>query len=509
MELEKFVDPMPIMKTAIPKKTSKDGDYYEIDMKEFSQKLHRDLNPTRLWGYDGQFPGPTIEVMRGKPARIKWMNNLPDTHFLPIDRSIHHVAHEPEVRTVVHLHGSETTPASDGYPEAWFTKDFAEVGSFFEQETYEYPNDQRAATLWYHDHAMGITRLNVYAGLSGLYIIRDPREERLNLPKGEFDIPLLIQDRSFNDDGSLFYPAQPANPAPNLPNPSVLPFFVGNTILVNGKVWPYLQVEPRKYRFRILNGSNSRSYQLALDSEAPFYQIASDGGLLRRTVSLQAFDIRPAERIEVIIDFSKFEGQTITLKNNASTDATADVMQFQVVLPLSGEDTSIIPKNLSYIPSLQQNEVKRIRNLKLSGTTDEYGRPLLLLNNKLWSDPVEEKPCLGTTEIWSFVNVTNVPHPMHIHLVQFQLLDHRAFNVELYNENGQIELVGPTIPPKINERGWKDTITAPAGQITRVIARFAPFSGYYVWHCHILEHEDYDMMRPFVVIDPKTEKEGR
>ena len=132
-----------------------------------------------------------------------------------------------------------------------------------------------------------------------------------------------------------------------------------------------------------------------------------------------------------------------------------------------------------------------------------------MLNNKLWSDPVEEKPCLGTTEIWSFVNVTNVPHPMHIHLVQFQLLDHRAFNVELYNENGQIELVGPTIPPKINERGWKDTITAPAGQITRVIARFAPFSGYYVWHCHILEHEDYDMMRPFVVIDPKTEKERR
>lgn len=526
MELEKFVDQLPIMKTAAPKLRNNDETYYEITMKEFYQKLHRDLRPTRLWGYDGQYPGPTIQAAKGEKVKIKWKNNLPDKHFLPVDKSIHHLSHEPEVRTVVHLHGMETRPESDGYPEAWYTKGFKQVGPFFEQEVYEYPNHQRAATLWYHDHAMGITRLNVYAGLAGMYILNDKQEQSLKLPSGKYDVPLLIQDRSFHADGSLSYPNGPANrtaPIPAnshadhgsgrndnvFPVPSIIPFFLGDTILVNGKVWPYLRVEPRKYRFRILNGSNSRGYELYLDSEQPFNQIASDGGLLSNTIQLDKFSMEPAERVEVIIDFTKFAGQKITLKNDLGpnadpNDRTADIMQFHVDLPLSGEDTSRIPKRLSTIPSLLQNEIKTIRHLKLTGTTDSFDRPLLLLDNKKWHDPVTEKPILGATEIWSLINTTNFQHPIHIHLVQFQVLGHQPFDLDLYNETGQVRPTGPILPSKVNERGWKDTVSAPAAQITRVIAKFAPYAGQFVWHCHILEHEDYDMMRPFRVVDEKT-----
>ncbi|WP_180316694.1 multicopper oxidase family protein [Shouchella shacheensis] len=508
MNLMKFVDRLPLMNTAKPERKSKNETYYEVQMEEFYQKLHRDLRPTRLWGYDRQFPGPLIDVNRGERTQVKWINNLPDTHFLPIDRSIHHVAHQPEVRTVVHLHGSETRPSSDGYPEAWFTKGFKEVGSSFESEVYEYPNHQRGSTLWYHDHAMGITRLNVYAGLAGMYIIRDEKESLLNLPKVDYEIPLMILDRSFNEDGSLFYPTQPNNPSENLPNPSITPFFLGDTTLVNGKAWPYLEVEPRKYRFRLVNASNTRAYQLHLDSGQSFYQIGSDGGLLQRTVKVKKFAIEPAERVDFILDFSKHEGETIILKNDLGANADpdddmGDVMQFKVNQRLQGKDNSIIPKNLSHISSLRHNEIKALRNLKLTGSTDTYGRPLLLLDNKTWSAPVTEKPRLGSTEIWSFINVTGFSHPIHIHLVQFQVLDRRPFDLDLYNQEGRIVYTGAAIRPKPNERGWKDTVSAPSAQITRVIARFGPYTGDYVWHCHILEHEDYDMMRPFTVIDSK------
>lgn len=509
MKLKKFVDFLPIMKTLKPKHKNEKGAYYEVRMDEFKQKLHRDLRPTRLWGYNRQFPGPTIDVDQGDPIQVKWMNNLPAKHILPVDKSIHEVAHHPEVRTVTHLHGSETRPASDGYPEAWFTRGFKEVGAFFEREIYEYPNRQRAALLWYHDHAMGITRLNMYAGLAGMYIIRNEEEKRLNLPKGKYEVPLVIQDRSFNDDGSLFYPRQPADPASNLPDPSISPFFLGDKILVNGKVWPYFEVEPRKYRFRILNASNTRAYQLYLDSKQPFYQIGSDGGLMRKTVKMDKLTMEPAERFDVILDFSNLAGEKIILKNDLGPNAdpedeTNEVMQFNVSLPISESDNSDIPQRLSRIPSLKHNKINAMRNLKLVGSTDELGRPLLLLDNKKWMDPVTEKPHLGATEIWSLMNITGFTHPIHIHLIQFQILDRRPFDLDLYNENGRIVYTGPATAPEPNERGWKDTVAAPSAQITRIIAKFAPYTGDYVWHCHILEHEDYDMMRPLKVIDPEN-----
>lgn len=284
MTLEKFADALPIPDTLKPVQQTTEKTYYEVTMEECAHQLHRDLPPTRLWGYNGLFPGPTIEVKRNENVYVKWMNNLPSEHFLPIDHTIHHSDsqhEEPEVKTVVHLHGGVTPDDSDGYPEAWFSKDFEQTGPYFKREVYHYPNQQRGAILWYHDHAMALTRLNVYAGLVGAYIIHDPKEKRLKLPSGEYDVPLLITDRTINEDGSLFYPSGPENPSPSLPKPSIVPAFCGDTILVNGKVWPYLEVEPRKYRFRVINASNTRTYNLSLDNGGEFIQIGSDGGSCR------------------------------------------------------------------------------------------------------------------------------------------------------------------------------------------------------------------------------------
>ncbi|QOQ55664.1 outer spore coat copper-dependent laccase CotA [Bacillus amyloliquefaciens] len=510
MALEKFADELPIIETLKPQKTSNGSTYYEVTMKECFHKLHRDLPPTRLWGYNGLFPGPTIDVNQDENVYIKWMNDLPDKHFLPVDHTIHHSEgghQEPDVKTVVHLHGGATPPDSDGYPEAWFTRDFKEKGPYFEKEVYHYPNKQRGALLWYHDHAMAITRLNVYAGLAGMYIIRERKEKQLKLPAGEYDVPLMIMDRTLNDDGSLFYPSGPDTPSETLPNPSIVPFLCGNTILVNGKAWPYMEVEPRTYRFRILNASNTRTFSLSLNNGGRFIQIGSDGGLLPRSVKTQSISLAPAERYDVLIDFSAFDGEHIILTNgtgcggDVNPDTDANVMQFRVTKPLKGEDTSRKPKYLSAMPDMTSKRIHNIRTLKLTNTQDKYGRPVLTLNNKRWHDPVTEAPRLGSTEIWSIINPTRGTHPIHLHLVSFQVLDRRPFDLERYNKFGDIVYTGPAVPPPPSEKGWKDTVQAHSGEVIRIAATFAPYSGRYVWHCHILEHEDYDMMRPMDVTE--------
>ena len=188
-------------------------------MRPFEQRLHRDLPPTPLWGYNGMFPGPTFDVRRGRPIAVDWKNDLPSKHLLPIDPVIHGAeTDKPNVRTVVHLHGAKVMPDSDGYPEAWFTRNFAKTGPFFKNRTYHYPNDQRAATLWYHDHALGVTRLNVYAGLAGMYLLRDEEEDSFDLPSGRYEVALMIQDRILDPDGSLIYPVQvPGDPDDRVP----------------------------------------------------------------------------------------------------------------------------------------------------------------------------------------------------------------------------------------------------------------------------------------------------
>ncbi|WPS90047.1 multicopper oxidase [Brevibacillus halotolerans] len=531
MSLKKFVDALPIPPVIEPKGKRDGIPFYEVKMRQIQQKLHRDLPPTTVWGYNDMYPGPTFDVRRNRPILVKWENKLPYQHLLPVDTTVHGAdPSQPSVRTVTHLHGGRVRPENDGYPEAWFTKNYENVGSKFLHEVYYYPNCQRPTTLWYHDHALGITRLNVYAGLAGFYLIRDQKEEKLNLPRGKYEIPLVIQDRSFYPDGQLFYPSQPGQeppPAPqpppptdpDLPNPSVVPEFFGNTILVNGKVWPYLEVQPRKYRFRILNGSNSRFYRMRLSSGQDFIQIGTDGGLLKKPVPISEIILAPAERADVIVDFSRHKGENIILTNDAPApfpDGTppspdiSQIMEFRVKQKGSKKDNSKVPKRLSCLEKLDPKDAITVRKNFLVESTDQFGRPLLLLNNMRWFDLITETPYNGIIEIWELYNVTPDTHPIHLHLIQFQILNRAPITVD---ENGNIIDVGKAKEPDPNEMGWKDTVRANPGEVTRIIARFGPFTGTYVWHCHILEHEDHDMMRPYEVLknhdfDPCTPIRG-
>ena len=521
MGIRPFIDALPIPKVLKPKEQHKNYHYYEVTMKEFSHRFHTDLPETRVWGYEGQIPGPTIEAEQGKATHVKWMNDLPENHFLPIDRTLHSSdEHMPDVRTVVHLHGMEVEPDSDGYPEAWFTRDFEQCGPRFEKEVYEYPNRQRPTTLWYHDHAVGITRLNVYAGLAGMYIIRNEQERALNLPAGKYEIPLIIQDKSFCRNGSLFYPTTLDNGQdlpPDFPHPSITPGVAGEVIVVNGKAWPYLEVEPRKYRFRMLNASNERFYRIKLSLGQSFIQIGSDGGLLERPITLNEITIAPAERADMVIDFSGFEvGTQIEMTNDARVpfdidppigvspdpNTTGRIMQFRVV-ESQGPDTSIIPPFLSKVKRIEECQASRIRDITLDVTNDRFGRLKFLLANHEYMDKITERPILGDTEIWRIINAGIAYHPIHIHLVQFQILDRIPFDVQSYNLTGQLRFTGkPELPPP-TERGWKDVVQSSPGFISRVIMRFGPYTGRYIYHCHILEHEDFDMMRPFEVVPPK------
>ncbi|KOY82985.1 multicopper oxidase domain-containing protein [Lysinibacillus macroides] len=516
LNLTKFVEPLPIPPVLQPLRKDDNFTYYEISMTQFQMSLHQELNPTTVWGYEGSYPGPTIEVESGEQVYIKWLNKLPSTHLLPIDHTVHGAQKElPDVRTVTHVHGAIVKPESDGYPEAWFTKDFAQTGPYFVHEIYHYANPMQACGLWYHDHTMGITRLNVYAGLAGMYIIRDQRERSFHFPAGPYEIPLVIQDKSLNHDGSLYYPRQTDPPVAGLET-SIVPEFFGDLNLVNGKVWPYLKVEPRKYRFRLLNAASCRFYQLSLSSGQFFYQIGTDGGLMEHPIGIQQLLLSPAERADVIIDFSNMEGQRIILHNTAPAvfpggDApdprtTGIVMEFRVEQSLTHIDISAIPASMGALPLLDLTQISKYRNLVLDSTMDHFGRHVMLLDSKMWDDPISEKPLLGSTELWAFLNITGQTHPMHVHLGFFQLIDRIPFDAERYQKDGTILLTGPPIPPDPEERGWKDTIRANHGEITRIVKHFTTYTGRYVWHCHMVEHEDYEMMRPFLVVRDSTEQ---
>lgn len=501
--IPKFVDKLqkPPIARAKNNSTYPYADYLEIYMKEAKHRFHKYFPPSKIWGYDGLFPGPTIEAKKDKTTCVKYHNRLPLKHFLPVDTTLHSVSDSQEVRTVVHLHGANVDWESDGNPEAWYSRDYIHTGPKFKREVHEYTNHQPGTTMWYHDHTMGLTRLNVYAGLAGFYLLRDTLEERLNLPSDKYEIPLMIQDRSFNEDGSIFYPDAPAFPVPV--HPSITPGFIGNTITVNGKVWPYLSVEPRKYRFRILNASNRRSYVIELSNGQSMIQIGTDGGFLTAPLPINSVELMPAERTDLIIDFSDLENEEITLINSDTEfpgEHTSVVLQFKVDIPLKGEDTSQIPERLAESMDLHEHHAHIERDLPLSVTTDSFGRPMLLLNNRMFHEPITEKPSLDSIEIWNIINATPFPHPIHVHLVQFKILERQPFNMELYQQEGKIEFTGDPQPPRDYERGFKDTVKADEGMVTKIIMHWKDHIGYYMWHCHFLEHEDHDMMRPLLVI---------
>jgi spore coat protein A len=496
--LPQFVDPLPIPQIAqhqgfrpSPENPKLSVPFYRIQAQPIASKVHRDLPPTKFWSFGPSAPGPTFETRSSEPLLVEWVNALPTEHFLPLDRTIHGAeADKPAVRTVVHLHGAKTRPESDGYPEDWIVPG--------KSSRYYYPNQQDAAMLWYHDHALGINRLNVYAGLLGAFFIRDAVEDALNLPKDKHEVPLILYDRLLTRDAQLLYPV-----SPDLQSPWV-PEIFGNAILVNGKLFPYLDVEPRKYRFRVLNASNARIYHLAFVDDAAnhaaanaglFHQIGTDQGLLPAPVPLTSLEIAPGERADLIVDFSEHRGAQLILKNHAFV-----VMQFRVA---SGKmaDTASLPSSLRPVAKIPESQAVQTRLLTLDEYVNKSGNPvMLLLNATHWKEPATEKPVLGSTEIWTLINPTNDTHPIHLHLVRFQILDRQSYEPWLFQTKRQLHFLGPPEPPEPNEAGWKDTVRAHSRMVTRIIVPFDGFTGRYVWHCHILEHEDNEMMRPYEVI---------
>jgi spore coat protein A len=542
--LEKYVDPLPIPGVIRPARLVDGIPQYRVEMTRFRQKVHRDLPPTTLWGYNGGWPGPTFEARTGRPIEVLWVNDLPATHLLEpaYDETLCGAdLAEPHSRAVVHLHGARVMPDSDGYPEAWFTRNWAQTGPFFISKASRYPNDQAAAQLWYHDHAMGITRLNTYAGLTGLYVIRDAVEDDLALPRGAYEVPLVIQDRMFHPDGSLFYPTVLGGS-----HDVWAPEFFGDVACVNGAAFPFLEVEPRRYRFRVVNGSNCRYYNLTLADAAgqagpAFHQIGTDSGFLPAPVTLTALLIGPGERADVVLDLGGAQGKVFTLRNDAEAPfeeggavALPEIMQLRVTKRLAGKDTSLLPASLVPVPLLAESRAVRQRTIMLSHTgrpSDGFpvivqlgGSPLQATaanprGGAYWHDAVTETPRAGTVEIWNLVNLTTEAHPIHLHLVKFQVLDRRGLDLQHFLAAGEVRFSGRPIPPAPNERpAWKDTVSAFSavdrwggvqGLVTRIIARFDLPTGArvppgarfrYVYHCHLLEHEDNEMMRPFDVV---------
>jgi FtsP/CotA-like multicopper oxidase with cupredoxin domain len=608
------------------KGSNKNKDKYKIGMRQFRQRILSPPHPvTMVWSYGSvdhpgtavdpdtmaltggtfNYPAFTIEATYGKDTQVQWRNELVDgmgnylPHLLPVDQTLHW-ANPPggnalrdrrgtdpapylgPVPIITHVHGAHTHEDSDGYPEAWYLPDannipagYARTGTFYDifnanyghnwspgTATFKYPNDQRATTLWYHDHSLGMTRLNVYAGPAAFYLIRGGQDD-LDLgyvapgvgdsPLGEYtEIPIAIQDRSFNADGSLFYPDNRAffeglDPAqlqiPFIPDaactgpsdvsPIWNPEFFGNMMVVNGFTWPYLEVEQRRYRFRLLNGCNSRFLILKMDNGMPFWQIGAEGGFLPAPAPLTELLMAPAERADVIVDFTDLPVGTEIIMQNlgpdepfgggtpgvdfdpAHPDSTGQVMQFRVKAATSA-DTTTAPGSLvlpAITPlaggaarqvSLNEEESATVLvsedggNIVLDCDDGEVFGPTSALlgtlsagpagNPLIWGAPVTENPAVGATEVWEIYNFTEDAHPIHVHLVQFQVVGRKVIGG------------GPSVAGSNNplpwETGFKDTVISYPGEITRIRARF-DIAGLYVWHCHIVEHEDNEMMRPY------------
>lgn len=604
--IAKYVAPLVIPPVMPPLSGVGKGsiDRYAIAVRQFRQQiLPAGMPATTVWSYGSaphrgtfNYPAFTIEARVDRPVRVTWINDLVDgngrylPHLLPVDPTLHW-ANPPggtdgrdmhstftstpgpytgPVPIVTHLHGGHSAEESDGYAEAWYLPHannipagYARIGSFYEEfkakfeakwhqawppgtAVFQYQNDQRASTMWFHDHTLGMTRANVYAGPAGFYLVRGGASDlaegvlpgpapRLGDPPGtgHYEIPIAVQDRSFNNDGSLFYPATreffDGFSGPYIPFSDISPIwnaeFFGNTTVVNGRTWPVLSVEPRRYRFRLLNGCNSRFLILKIVSDplasrpvtaaVPFWQIGTEGGFLPSPVRLDDLLIAPAERADAIVDFTGVPvGTELYLINEgpdepfgsghpgdgfeaADPTSTGQVMKL-VVVPLASTDTSVPPSQLTLPSFTPLGAATATRQVSLNeedssvlegvgpreaelGTLDESGNPVLLG----WDHPITENPALGATEVWEIHNFTEDAHPIHIHEVQFQVVDRQPFE-------------GGPRPPESWETGYKDTVIVYPDEITRVKALF-DLAGLYVWHCHILEHEDNEMMRPYRV----------
>lgn len=540
-QITKFTEPLPTPFASSPPSI--------LTIAPSSHSFHSSLGAGATWGYGGaSYLGPTIEVMRGVPLKLTVANNV-GNHPLAvgIDTTLHGVlaSDVTNPRMSLHLHGSNTEPQSDGYPTDTFTPGQTYV--------YNFNNNQEASTLWYHDHALGMTGLNVLAGLAGVYLLRDIDDPiggngPLNLPSGApYEIPLVLQDREFKADGSIFHPQ------------GWQAELLGDVATVNGKAWPNLNVDRTLYRFRIVNGSSARTYNLKLSSKQPIIQIGTDGGMLNAPVSLPRLLLSPGERADVLIDFSSnLPGDKIVVQNEAASPfpfgranllrspKLTEIMQFTVNTGAAAPKA--IPQKLRlHKPLIKPIAIPPVRQrfLTLVETIGPNG-PIVLLQNYVYWDEAEqypelrERPKVDTVEQWNIINLQPVAHPMHLHLVFFQILNRQKIDtaqyLRAYFATGPRKVrmhhkplggptvpanypppdpaqfaIGPARPPARNEAGWKDTVLVYPGEVTRLIVPFgaqaAPnlpfgnsFTGRYVWHCHMIGHEDNEMMLPYEVV---------
>ncbi|KAJ3692383.1 hypothetical protein LUZ60_012733 [Juncus effusus] len=538
--LDMFVDELPQMPTILGFEMENGkpvaGDL-TIGMYDTTWKFHRDLAPTRVFAYGTSkecisVPGPTIQALQGLPTNVTWLNFLPTQHFLPWDPTIPTATSSFGVPTVVHLHGGEQSPTSDGNSLAWFTSSFASTGPHFSSKVYSYPNSQLPGNLWYHDHALGLTRINLLAGLIGTYQVSSPPlEDPLSLPCGpEFDRHLVIFDRDFYANGSIYMNSTGNNPSIH---PEWQPEYFGPAIIVNGKAWPFMTVYRRKYRFRILNACNARFLGLYLSNGLHFTHIGSDSNYLSKPVTSKHFVLAPSEITDIIIDFSLSKTDTIILQNDAnfpypdgdSTDnITGMVMKF-IVKNDKVYDSSRIPPYLLHYPTPNPFESVKTRYITLYEYESDTGEPThLFLNAKSFLDSVTETPKEGTSEIWNIINLTEDNHPIHIHLAAFTVLEQRNMSdVETFRScmiefndalkcNLSDYLTKKTFPVPKYEAGWKNVFKMRPGCETKILVRFKPLGleerfGFdvtaepgYVYHCHILDHEDNEMMRPMKLV---------
>ncbi|XP_047341728.1 multicopper oxidase LPR2-like [Impatiens glandulifera] len=534
--LEMFVDDLPDMPrlqgfdiiNGIP--VSKK---LNISMFQKKWRFHRDIPLTSVFAYGetkskATVPGPTIEALHGVHTSVLWKNHLPSKHILPWDPTIPTAMARKGIPTVVHLHGSIGEAESDGHAESWFTSRFKETGPTWTKKTYHYFNHQQPGNLWYHDHAMGLTRVNLLAGLLGAYIIRHPDVETpLKLPSGdEFDRPLVIFDRSFTVDGSIYMNHTGNNPSIH---PQWQPEYFGETIIVNGKAWPRLTVKRRKYRFRIINASNARFFRFFFTNGLRFAHIASDSVYLERPVKLKEILLAPSEIADVIVDFSETESDFAILANSAPypypsgdpvNEVNGKVMKF-VIEKGRVLDTGRIPHKLLKYVTPELSSASRTRYIAMYEYTSAIDEPIhLYINGKPYEAPTTEIAKVGATEIWNIINLTEDNHPLHIHLGLFVVLDQTTlvdldeFKECMIKKNDAIKCHvdkytrGKKLKVLPHEKGWKNVYKMIPGVVTKILLRFAlihsnesyPFDATkepgYVYHCHILDHEDNVMMRP-------------
>jgi spore coat protein A len=575
-----LVGPPPIYEPTVVMSNGKAVQYnYTVTMSSFTEQI---LPPsmnllTPVWGYGGiakdavtgaslgyvqSAPGPTFETVRGIPAQVKWVNNITTPYMFPVDTTIHTTGQVYPVPLVVHLHGSETQSYYDGTPNQWFTANGLHGPDYYTYEktdpnaaVYYYPNAQPPTTLWYHDHALGATRIDVQSGLAGLYLLRDPNSTIDSvaslLPAGMYEMPLIIQDRTFYTNGSLWFPTAGDNP--NV-HPYWFDGYLGNTIMVNGKVWPNMNVDRGQYRFRILDASDTRVYSLSFldvqtNTTLPFTQIGSDGGYLRAPAPLSALLIGPAERFDILVDFSSLApGTKILLRNSALTGGATEPQTVGQIMQLTvtakdGFKPESLPALLNptlagpTFPNLPSATKQRIlTTFRLNGPS---GALQYLLNGQMWDSEISELPVIGTTENWTMVDLSDQPHTIHLHLVEFQIVSRQKVNATKYDTDWialqrkalgnysaappwpmnfipkelpvEPYLLGAPTPVPSNEQGWKDTVLTLPYTVTVIRVRFASQDGSpypadetqgpgYVWHCHMLDHEDNEMMRPYKVV---------